>query len=101
MREQVEHENAEDERERQTTRRNLAFANVALAIAEAVDVIDDKVDRRCRATQEQTRRMFENAEKDYEEHTDIESPITEFDEDELAAEIEEFERELADRVDKD
>jgi len=88
----VEHEDTEDKRERQTTLRNLAFANVALAIDEAVDVIDGECERCRRASQDQLRRMFED--KDYEELTDIESPVEDVDEDELDAEIEELETEL-------
>lgn len=100
MRERVEQEDSKDKRERQTTRRNLAVANAALAIAEASRVVDGEFERRRRAAQEELRQMFETIDKDYDAHTDIESPIEDVDEDELSAEIEELENELTDCVDK-
>jgi DNA-binding MarR family transcriptional regulator len=42
----------------------------------------------------QTKRMFENMNKDCEEHTDIESPVEDVDEAELEAELAELEAEL-------
>jgi DNA-binding MarR family transcriptional regulator len=50
--------------------------------------------RRYVASVQQTKRLFENMSKDYEEHTDIESPIEDDDEDELDAEIAELEADL-------
>jgi DNA-binding MarR family transcriptional regulator len=43
---------------------------------------------------EQTKRMFEDLNKDYEEHTDIELPVEDVDEAELEAELAELEAEL-------
>jgi hypothetical protein len=56
----------------------------------------DECLRRHRAAVEQTRRMFDTMSKDYEAHTDIERRPAEVDEDELDAEIDELEAELAD-----
>ena len=57
---------------------------------------DDELKRRRRATQAQTRRMFRA--KDYEDHTDIDSPVDPVDEDELDAEIDELEAELEEEM---
>jgi DNA-binding MarR family transcriptional regulator len=46
------------------------------------------------ASLEQTKRMFENINKGYEEHTDIESPVEDVDEAVLEAELAELEAEL-------
>jgi DNA-binding MarR family transcriptional regulator len=43
---------------------------------------------------EQTKRMFENMNKNCEEHTDIDSPVEDVDEAELEAELAELEAEL-------
>jgi len=43
------------------------------------------------ASLDQLERMFENQDKDYDEHTDIESPKTDFGEDELEEELAELE----------
>jgi len=50
--------------------------------------------RRYVASVQQTKRLFENVDKDYGKHTDIESPIEDVDEDELDAELAELEAEL-------
>ena len=99
----VEQEVSEDMREWQATRRNLAVANAALAIDEATQAVDDRkvselseIEQRRRAAREELRRMFRD--KDYDAHTDIDSPATDFDEDELAAEIDELEAELEDEL---
>jgi len=47
--------------------------------------------RRYVASVQQTKRLFENGDKDYEKHTEIESPIEDVDEDGLHAEIAELE----------
>mgnify|MGYP000179695145 CR=1 FL=1 len=65
----------------------------------AGDVAHDECLRRHRASLDQLRRMF--SEKDYNEHSDIEDPIADFDEDDLAAEIDELEAELADEMNDD
>jgi hypothetical protein len=54
--------------------------------------------RRRRAAHEQLQRMFGTEDKDYEAHTDIESPVEDVDEDELAAEIDELDAELDDEM---
>jgi len=46
------------------------------------------------ASLDQLERMFENQDKDYDEHTDIESPKTDFGEDELEEELAELEANL-------
>lgn len=87
----AEREDSEAIREWMTTQRNLAFANAALAIAEA--------ERHRRAALEQTRRMF--ADKPAGPHYPVESVPKEIDEEELEAEVEELEAELEDELDDD